>query len=656
MKFTSLKFYRYVSRWAGLAFCISPLLSLPLGAQEGSGNLEAMQLEFPVQRIETVETLPAAFQQSHESGPEEYLQTAAALDTGIVKMSRRLANLKWQKFEQKLVDLWGDRIQATAEDSEGSRIRIVIPGDQSGGNQMVIDRKYNAVTFEGDPHVAENWNTLIDLLDRVEDGGNLQLVGLGEATAETMRRAIGLLGIPEADSASLTAAMSPNSVYTQGFRSEGQGNDGRLQSIPFRPKQKQTLGNGDAVAAPQGSPRSSLDNSSRFNRPPAKDSQFSATAGTEKFLRDGEAAASGIQRETSQEGLALPFRQEGVERVESSVPSVPASSRILGQANSFANSGSVGGNANSLPGQGQPQPMVLRNPLQPASATRSLAYSAPRQEEQGEGPRGMNIVELQQDPIEGPQGTVKIRVVDELNAIVLIGDHKEVKKVKEMILNSVSTAGDSQPISKLYNIRYADSTTIKATIDQIYETAYLDNNGAAEVVAISTPNSLMVVGQETAQDIIADLIKKIDIETPVTDDALDFRVFRLKHMSAVDAGTQLAGYFRPSQGETDFQEVQAGNWIASVAGLVSIIIDYRSNSLIVKGNQSVLRNAERILSELDVDTSETAHVVKVFKLFNTLAVDIASILQNAINGQLEGAPQERTNGQNQQTGGQNNAA
>ena len=90
-------------------------------------------------------------------------------------------------------------------------------------------------------------------------------------------------------------------------------------------------------------------------------------------------------------------------------------------------------------------------------------------------------------------------------------------------------------------------------------------------------------------------------------------------MSAVDAGTQLSGYFRPSQGENDSQEIQAGNWIASVAGLVSIIIDYRSNSLIVKGNQSVLRNAERILGELDVDTSETAHVVKVFKVFNTLA-------------------------------------
>ncbi len=656
MKFTSSKFSRLFSRCAGIAFCVSPLLSVPLVGQEGSKNLESMQLEFPVQRIETVETQPPAFHQSHETGPEEYLQTAATLDTGIVKMSRRLANLKWQKFEQKLVDLWGERIQATAEDNEGSRIRIVIPGDHSGGNQMIIDRKYNAVTFEGDPQVAENWNTLIDLLDRVEESGNLQLVGLGEATAETMRRAIGLLGIPEADSASLTAALSPASMYTQGIRANAPGNDGRLQSIPFRPKQNQTLGNGAAVAAPQGTTRGFVDNASRYNRMPANQNSLSPSNGTETFLRDSRAGESGIQRESSQEGLALPFRQEGVKRAESLVPAAPASSRIRGQVNSFANSATGGGNTSGLPGQGQPQPLGVRSPLQPASSTRSLVYSAPRQEQQGEGPRGMNIVELDQDPISGPQGTVKIRVVDELNAIVLIGDPEDVKKVKEMILNIVSTAGASQPISQLYNIRYADSTTLKATIDQIYETAYLDNNGAAEVVAITTPNSLMVVGQETAQNIIADLVKKLDIETPDTEDALDFRVFRLKHMSAVDAGTQLSGYFRPSQGENDSQEIQAGNWIASVAGLVSIIIDYRSNSLIVKGNQSVLRNAERILGELDVDTSETAHVVKVFKVFNTLAVDIAGILQNAINGQLEGAPQELTNGQNQQTGGQNNNA
>ena len=114
MKFTSSKFSRLFSRCAGIAFCVSPLLSVPLVGQEGSKNLESMQLEFPVQRIETVETQPPAFHQSHETGPEEYLQTAATLDTGIVKMSRRLANLKWQKFEQKLVDLWGERIQATA--------------------------------------------------------------------------------------------------------------------------------------------------------------------------------------------------------------------------------------------------------------------------------------------------------------------------------------------------------------------------------------------------------------------------------------------------------------------------------------------------------------------------------------------------------------
>lgn len=616
------------SRWmvltiTGFAFWLMALQVQALRAQD------AAESKFPVQRIDTSEPEGAEFFASHEESTGKVVHTSAVLDTGIVKMSRRLANLDWQKFEQKLVELWGNDIQASAEDAEGSRIRIVIPGNDVGKNQMVIDRRYNAVTFEGDPQVAQTWSTLIDLLDRVDEEANVRLVGLGDATGETVRQAIGLLGIPEADSATLSAALEPASIYTNESAGVSGSPDGRLRAIPFRPATE--------TSRDDNAGEKSAANPTEFRSSPT---ELTPQRGS-SFIPDDQ-----------HPGKNLSDNQPFGSTAQTGRSTIPVKNSSLGKGGI-----EVGGSqfASSPKLLGQPITSNTGNPLKPVATSRKLVYSAPRKQQE-EGPRGMNIVELQQDPVEGPAGTVKIRVVDELNAIVLIGDPEDVKKVKEMILNIVSTAGESQPISKLYPVKFADSATLKATIDQIYETAYLDNNGVAEIVAITTPNSLMVVGQETAQSIIADLVAKLDIETPDTDETLDFRVFRLKHMSAVDAGTQLSGYFRPSQGETDFQEIQAGNWIASVAGLVSIIIDYRSNSVIVKGNQSVLRNAERILSELDIDTSDTAHVVRFFKVYNTLAVDIASILQNAINGQLEGAPQELTNGQNQQFGAQNNAA
>ncbi len=474
---------------------------------------------------------------------------------------------------------------------------------------MVIDRSHNAVTFEGDPQVAQSWDTLIDLLDRVEENPaeTVRLVGLGYATSATVRRAINLLGIQEDQSGSLTEALKfvPSDRSTQ---DSGNGRRSPMRAIPFRPD-----------VGP---------------RQPAGDASGNSLASS--------VATAGNQGETRPSRLSAP--PLGALQNSSDLPTQP---QRLVPAKSNGNSAIPVINAGaSRPGSSNPAGLTGMQPAVGPAPVRSLAYTAPRTQQEEGQPPGMNIVELQEDPMgEALQGTVKIRVVPELNAIVLIGDPEDVKKVRQMIENIVSTAGASQPESKLYQIKNADSETLKAAIDQVYEAAYATNNGAAEVIAVNPPNALMVVAQPSAQSIIADLIAKLDIETPETDDTLDFRVFKLKFMSAVDAGSRLQGYFRQSQGEDDSQEVQTGNWIAALEGLVSIVVDYRSNSVIVKGNQRVLRNAERILEELDVDETGTTYVVRFIPVYNTLASDLALILQNAINGQLEGAPQAFAPGQ-----------
>ena len=72
---------------------------------------------------------------------------------------------------------------------------------------------------------------------------------------------------------------------------------------------------------------------------------------------------------------------------------------------------------------------------------------------------------------------------------------------------------------------------------------------------------------------------------------------------------------------------------------VEIIPDFRSNQVTVKGSASILQAAAEFLDTIDVDSVDNGAVneVRIIPLRNTLATDVAFVIQNAINGQLPNA-------------------
>ena len=67
---------------------------------------------------------------------------------------------------------------------------------------------------------------------------------------------------------------------------------------------------------------------------------------------------------------------------------------------------------------------------------------------------------------------------------------------------------------------------------------------------------------------------------------------------------------------------------------MTIVADYRSNSLIVKAGAANLALVEKLLNELDVVDSPAKNEVRVIPIRNAVASDLAITLQDAINGQL----------------------
>ncbi len=132
-----------------------------------------------------------------------------------------------------------------------------------------------------------------------------------------------------------------------------------------------------------------------------------------------------------------------------------------------------------------------------------------------------------------------------------------------------------------------------------------------------------------------------------------FKAFTLKYISAPDAKQRLDAYFnQAAQG-------QGNNQLPSAP--VIVVSDYRSNTIIVKGSGQFITEAEELIKIIDVDSVEDGAVnqVKVFQLKNTVAQDMAIVIQDAINGQLPNAGagfnpnQQAAQGQNAQNNNQN---
>ncbi len=245
-----------------------------------------------------------------------------------------------------------------------------------------------------------------------------------------------------------------------------------------------------------------------------------------------------------------------------------------------------------------------------------------------------NILTVQDETI---QGTVRIQVLEDIGAILLVGDPQDVERVKRVIESLQAGAAAARPDIMTYPLQNADSATLQPLLTDIYQNMYEVSSGAVSITALDQPNALVVVGQPQAQEIIAELIQKLDIQMP-PDAALDFKVYRLKHMSAPDAALKIRSYFFATDG-TNNDVIQSDTWIGSHNGPVVIIQDYRSNSLIVKGSPQNLNIVDKLIERLDVAYSDSVDEVRIFKIRNAVAAELAVVLQAAINGNLDGAPQ-----------------
>ena len=261
-----------------------------------------------------------------------------------------------------------------------------------------------------------------------------------------------------------------------------------------------------------------------------------------------------------------------------------------------------------------------------------------------------------QDDTLGPIGRVEIITIPGTDIIILKGDPKDVARVRALIDQIEKTSEDYQPQIEMFMLKHVDNAAVQLIIDEVYTAFYEPSLGDTAITALVKPNALLLVGPAEGVKQAKEIASKLDV--PV-DGATEFKVFRIKHMSAVDAENRLRSFY---QGQTTQGGVGANaggqNAIGQseyggtgLAVKLRLTSDYRSNTLFVHAKPGDMEEITKFIEELDVSSTDgEADDLKVIRLKNSVAEELAPILQDILTGQLQGAGQSTT-GTNGNQGG-----
>ena len=229
---------------------------------------------------------------------------------------------------------------------------------------------------------------------------------------------------------------------------------------------------------------------------------------------------------------------------------------------------------------------------------------------------------------QGLSGSVRIIVDEKTNKLTVIGDPADVAIVERKLKEIRETTQEEERIPERITLRNSDSETISESIRQIYEENYEPKVGKAEIIPLPTQNALLVFGSQGAIDAVREIVDKIDADV-MPEEAKDFQAFSLKHVSAADAKRRLEEFFGGSE---NAEALPVGAW--------TVVADYRSNVIVVRGNAQVIQQAKLLIDAIDIDEEMlSTKSVRVFQLQNAIAGDMAIILQDAINGALKNVAQ-----------------
>lgn len=240
------------------------------------------------------------------------------------------------------------------------------------------------------------------------------------------------------------------------------------------------------------------------------------------------------------------------------------------------------------------------------------------------------------------KGDVTIEALDDLDLLIIRGNTADVDAVMQVIQRIEEMALGSLPEITLHKLEHVDSQSLATLLNEVYDQlSELRSENAQQsaasvnVVPVVTPNAILILAPKNSMESVLDLVIKLD--EPV-DPTHELEVFRLQHAIASSVVTLLQEFF--------------GDEPEGLSTRFSVAADNRTNSVIVQARPRDLSQIEEVIRKIDADEAGSVNQMKLFKLKNALADELAEFLNSAI--QSVSNPQASTVGQTQNFQGQQN--
>ena len=205
-----------------------------------------------------------------------------------------------------------------------------------------------------------------------------------------------------------------------------------------------------------------------------------------------------------------------------------------------------------------------------------------------------------------------------LDLIVVEAEGPRLNRFIEMIRQIEELSKLNRPKIEVVHLKHVNNVSLGAVLPQIYNAVFQTIPGAVQIIPMTSPNAMMLVGWGEAMDTARELIETLD--QPAATEHSRLHVFKLQHISAQQARTVLNGAFPAPVGLSGF-----------IARL-QLFHEPRTNALIVQAAPNDLEEVKLILREIDVADSGVKLQMQMRQLKHSLAPDVQQTVTQAITG------------------------
>lgn len=208
-----------------------------------------------------------------------------------------------------------------------------------------------------------------------------------------------------------------------------------------------------------------------------------------------------------------------------------------------------------------------------------------------------------------------IEYVEGLDAIIIRGRRQDVERIQRIISDLERISADTEPAVELVPLEHVNSQSMSDMVSQLNAQTLAIRLGTVSITPLVKPNALLLIGRKEGVESTIELIKRLD--QPVAP-STQFSIVRLKHIPANDALQTINGFFEGRTGLGTRVQLQA---------------DFRTNSLIIYASPRDMAEVSALLKEIDVADNAASSEVRVFKLRNALAEELATVLEATLRGE-----------------------